>query len=329
MNKIYSLVIIVILAAASSGISVNAQQNQLDNSECNRSCLINMVDAYLLALVQHDPGRIPIADNAKFVENIKAILPGAGLWKTAVEVPASFRIYVPDPAAQQVGFFGVMKAEVSVEDKQEVKPVLLALRLKLKNGQITEMEHLIARNLRERSLSNLIVPRKGLLAPVPESERMPRDELIRIGATYYDALVGDSGSLAPFADDCVRRENGMQTTNNPPPPQGETGIALFGAMGCAEQLDTHVMSYIDNIDNRRVQIADVETGLVFGLSHFRHSMKNKTIEIIGVPGVKERQMTNNPFDLPAAHIFKVTGGRIHEIEAMGFTAPYNSKTGWE
>ena len=35
------------------------------------------------------------------------------------------------------------------------------------------------------------------------------------------------------------------------------------------------------------------------------------------------------FDLPAMHIFKVEGGKIHEIEAMGFAAPYNSPTGWE
>jgi hypothetical protein len=40
-------------------------------------------------------------------------------------------------------------------------------------------------------------------------------------------------------------------------------------------------------------------------------------------------MPFKPFDLPAAHIFKVSGGRIHEIEALGFTMPYNSKTGWE
>ena len=40
-------------------------------------------------------------------------------------------------------------------------------------------------------------------------------------------------------------------------------------------------------------------------------------------------MKFKPFDLPAAHIFKVSGGKIHEIEAMGFMAPYNSKTGWE
>jgi hypothetical protein len=30
----------------------------------------------------------------------------------------------------------------------------------------------------------------------------------------------------------------------------------------------------------------------------------------------------------AAHIFKIDGGKIHEIEAMGFTLPLYSKNGW-
>ncbi len=34
-------------------------------------------------------------------------------------------------------------------------------------------------------------------------------------------------------------------------------------------------------------------------------------------------------DLPALHIYKIWGGQIHEIEAMGFMAPYNSPSGWE
>jgi hypothetical protein len=35
-----------------------------------------------------------------------------------------------------------------------------------------------------------------------------------------------------------------------------------------------------------------------------------------------------PFDLEAAHIFKIAGGKVHEIEAMGFTLPLRSKNGW-
>jgi len=89
------------------------------------------------------------------------------------------------------------------------------------------------------------------------------------------------------------------------------------------------MSYIKRIEPRRVEIAGPETGLVFGLSQFRHPMEEKSIKIVGVPGYDTQPMNFNPFDLPAAHIFKVFGGKMHEIEAMGFTMPYNSKTGWE
>ena len=59
----------------------------------------------------------------------------------------------------------------------------------------------------------------------------------------------------------------------------------MGALGCAAQLDTRVMSYIKRIEPRRVEIADPETGLVFGLSQFRHPMEEKTLTIVGVPGV--------------------------------------------
>jgi len=83
------------------------------------------------------------------------------------------------------------------------------------------------------------------------------------------------------------------------------------------------------IDNRRIAIADTETGLVMGLSHFHHPMKQKFVTIEGVPSVEKIDMPFDAFDLPAAHIFEVSGGKIHEIEAMGFRADYQSPTGWE
>jgi len=44
---------------------------------------------------------------------------------------------------------------------------------------------------------------------------------------------------------------------------------------------------------------------------------------------RDKQMKFDPFDLPAAHIFKVgADGKVHEIEAMGFLAPLNSPSGW-
>ncbi len=295
---------------------------------CNRACLDHLVDAYFAALVAHDPSRVPIAPDAKFVENTVPLKPGEGLWKTAAQAPTTFKIYVPDPVAEQAGFLGVMK--------EDGKPIEVAVRLKLVDGRITEMEHLIARDLRPASLKNLERPRAAFLATVPPSERNSREQMLKIAYSYYDALVTGNGKAAPFAADCVRRENGMQTTSNK--RAAETPVsgrqvspaqARLGELGCEAQIDTHLFDYIKRIEPRRVWIADPVKGLVFGLSQFRQPMTEKFVKIVGVPGVDQVPMNFKPFDLPAAHVFKIYGGRIHEIEAMGFTLPYDSKTGWE
>jgi hypothetical protein len=318
MKRVFGAALLLVSMAGMQAVALAA-------SSCDRACLKGMVDSYLAALVAHDPAKVPIAPGAKFVENTVRKQPGEGLWKSATAVPTTFKLYVPDPTAQQVGFIGVMS--------EDNKPIELGLRLKLHDGQIVEMEHLIAGNLLERSLQNLQTPRPGLLATVPPAERSPRAQLLTIGASYYEALVSADRNDAPFADDCLRRENGMQTTGNPPP--AAPGPGTIGAMSCGPQLKTHRFDYIKRIEPRRVWIADVQTGLVFGLSQFRHPMKEAAVAITGVPGVQEVPLTGRdaqpikPFDMPAAHIFKVRDGKIHQIEAMGFTEPYDSRTGWE
>lgn len=309
----------VVILAVAVGVFCSVSASQPQAPQCDRACLIRTTNIYLAALVAHDPSIVDFSSDVKFVENTVPMKPGEGLWKTASAIPTTFKIYVPDTVSEEIGFLGVMQ--------ENNRPIELGLRLKLRNGQITEAEHLIARDLRPTSLVNLVVPRPGLLATVPPGKRVPRDQMLKIGASYYEALVTADANDAPFADDCVRRENGMQTTSNPPP--AKPGFGTLGAMGCERQLRTHTFDYIKRIEPRRVEIADPETGLVFGLSQFRQPMDEKVVKIVGVPGVDHVDMNFKAFDLPAAHIFKIQDGRIHEIEAMGFTMPYNSKTGWE
>jgi len=312
MKSVLRTAWILIFVGTAMGAAASAAQ-------CDRACLDKLVDTYVAAMVAHDPSKVPFASEVKFVENTMPMRPGEGLWKTASDGPTTFKIYVPDAVAHQVGFLCVMQ--------EEGKPIQFALRLKLKNGKITEAEHLIARNLQPNNLKNLQTPRPGLIETVPQAERIPRDKMLKIGYSYYTALVTGNGNAAPFADDCERHENGMQTTGNP--PSNTPGFGTVGAMGCHDQLNTHIFDYIARIEPRRVEIADVEDGLVFGLSQFRQPMKQNFVKIVGVPGLEKVDMPFKPFDLPAAHIFKIRGGKIHEIEAMGFMAPYNSKTGWE
>ncbi len=102
-------------------------------------------------------------------------------------------------------------------------------------------------------------------------------------------------------------------------------------LSCEAQLDSQTFTYITTIDNRRVEIADEKLGLAVGFSHFRHPMgpKDKEYPLLNDPSREKTSMNFAPFDLPAMHIYKIWGGQIHEIEAMGFQAPLNSPSGWE
>ena len=99
---------------------------------------------------------------------------------------------------------------------------------------------------------------------------------------------------------------------------------------CAAQINTRTFYYINSIDLRRVWIADEEKGLVFGLTMFRHPMEEKVFTVLSADGTPtERDMSNQrQFDFESVHIFKIQGGKIHEIEAMGISLPFRSKNGW-
>jgi hypothetical protein len=294
---------------------------------CDRACLIELTDSYLAGLASHSADGLPMADTVAFVENVKPLKIGEGLWQDTTAGPTQFSIHVPDEANQTAGWLGMIQ--------RDGMPTIVAIRLKLDaDGKISEAEHLYAA-IDESRLATLETPRGGLLADVPAANRLSHDELIRVGASYYDALDDNDGSLMPFAADCERHENGMVTAgaNAGPGPNGVGEHPI--ARDCAGQLDSKVMTYITSIGNRRVFAADPQTGLVMGLSHFNHPMDFPPYEVTALDGTKitytrDNQMKFDPFDLPAAHIFKVgADGKVHEIEAMGFMAPLNSPSGWE
>ena len=316
-----------LLVACLVGLAGIAGQGQ--TASCDRACLAGIADVYLAALVAHDPSKAPMARGARFTENTSVLDVGEGLWIGASEAPTTFKISVPDPATSQIGLVGVMK--------EFDRPVMLALRLRVLNARIVEAEHLVVRSLNESGLKNLTRPRAAFAADVAPSERVSRAEMIRIADSYYDSLSKGIGALTPYADDCVRHENGMQTSTNrtptaPPPgiPPAQAAVfATLGRLGCAAQMDSKMFSYITSIDLRRIQIVDEQTGLVFGLTMFRHLGKLRTVTLQGVPNLTSMPMNFGPIDLQAAHVFKIAGGKLHEIEAIGYTLPYKSNSGWE
>ena len=299
---------------------------------CDRACLTRYAEAWFGALASHDPLQVPIASNARYTEQTKVTPIGEGLWKSASEAPTTFKIIVADPVSSQVGGIVMMK--------DAGKPLQVGFRLKVANGQIVEAEHLMSPITNQASLANLEKPRPGFAEIVPAAARLPREALLLYGHGYYDSLTNSDGQAVPFADDCVRHENGIHTAGPRPasatPPPQATGAAsasmsAFGSMTCAAQLNTRFMSYIEEISLRRVWIADEERGLVFGLSQFRHPMNVKVLTLLMPDGTRgTRDMTTQrTFDMAAAHVFKIgPDHKVHEIEATGIILPLNSPNGW-
>src|SRR4051812_28129619 len=171
----------------------------------DRAALIKLANDYLGALVAHTPGKVPLASDVKTVENAKRIQPGEGLWKTTSAGPTEFQVVVPDTTSQQVGGIFMIQSDN--------KPAEVGLRLKVVNGKITEAEHMVAYP-REQFMTNLLKVRPGILMDVPYEYRDSRGRLLHIAKSYYDALDLNNGSLAPFAPDCDRHENGFRTAPN-------------------------------------------------------------------------------------------------------------------
>jgi len=294
---------------------------------CDRACLVGVTDQYLAAVVAHDPSKAPLAPGVLFVENVKRMQPGEGLWKTATGGPTAFKVYVPDVKLQQVGWIGVVQ--------QDGKPMMLALRLKVENGKITQAEHILSAPLGGDKNPNIVAVRPGLLRDIPAAKRLPHDKLIAIGASYYDALDDNKSSEAPFAADCQRRENGATTAGEGAgaPPTKDPNTSPI-AHDCKGQIDSGSFIYIDRIENRRMVAADPSTGLVMGFSQFRHPFTNLPYQVRHIDGTTSERNAENmkyaPFDMPAAHIFKIgADGQMHEIEAVGVVVGYNVPSGWE
>ena len=297
---------------------------------CDRACLTGIVDRYLAALVRHDPAGLPLNRDVRFTENTARLKLGSeGLWVAASGLPTGFRIYALDVGAGQAGFYGVMK--------ERDRPLIIALRLKVVNGQITEVEHVLARTLRADALKNLATPRPEFTTPLPPASRLPRQQMVNIADSYFEAIEHADGKLAPFADDCVRRENGGQTTHNATPVpwpvplgsrQADEAMAYIGTLSRSDQYDTHAMDFITRLWPRRHEIVDEELGIVYSFPMFQHRGGTGTIRIYNVPGTDSLPLGGSSSNLQAGEIFKIDRGRIVAIEAMGASLPYGTKSGW-
>ena len=296
---------------------------------CGRACLEAVVDRYLAALAAHDPTQAPLAKKVKLTENGQLLAPGDGLWGTATGL-GKYKLYVADPEEGAVGFMGVVL--------ENDLPVILALRLKVKKGRITEIEQIVAREAfvplggDPAKGSGAPLERQGsphaiFLEPLAPGERVARPEMIAIANSYFSALERNDGKKhVPFDKECNRQENGFRTTNNPKLDRRQSPVRIFG-MSCEEQFKQGYLAFVTAIRDRRFAVVDEERGLVLAFGFFDHSGAAKTITL--ADGRTIPSPVRAPLTFEIAELFKIKDGRIRQIEATLITVPYSMKSAWD
>ena len=202
-----ALVLIAIVGAPQVASAFGNHADVSAKTSCDRACLDGFVDSYLDALAAGDPSHLPLTPTVKFTEDGQRLNLGDGLWNTATG-KGTYKFYMEDTEAGQVGFFGTMR--------EAGEPIIISLRLKIENHKIAEIETIVVRDKGQaENLETRGYPDPLFMEDIPVAYRVSRAELVKAANMYFSGMQLDDGKGDyPFTDDCDRVENGMEATNN-------------------------------------------------------------------------------------------------------------------
>ncbi len=324
----------IIAAALAMLTSVFAGDSQ---SSCDEKCLKGFMDAYLQALARHDPSSLALADRYRYTENGAELDLGKdGLWVT-------FNSYGPYRHDVFDASTGGVASFVSLMENHEVPfPDLLMIRLKILSGKITEIETVVDRH----AASAMNLPSRDptwmqtMEREEPATSRLSREQLKAGALGYLRSVAFHDSRLAPYAESCIRLENGNVTAfgphDTPPVPIGRQPTEVAGeaprpnmlGIGCGKQLDYSEYSFITGYEDAHFPIVDEKRQLVFATFDF---MRRGNVESWTYQGHRFQmpEGMREPNEILNTEIFKFVDGKISRVEAV-FEGPqaYKRGTGW-
>jgi len=224
---------------------------------CDRACLRTTLDAYLNAVIKHDPAAAPLMIGFRQTENAIVVRPGNGLWKSMTGLGAMQRRFL-DAITEQAAYFGII-TEGSAQ-------AVVTVRVKVDDRKISEAEWIIARagEFGPNGPNGNVFNAESLVAnppperTVPKTQRLSRESLIAITNSYFDGLTTHDGNIIEHQPGCTRVENGTVMTgragrNGGPPGDCASGLENFNASIVA---------------GRRYPIVDEEAQAVLALAVF-------------------------------------------------------------
>jgi hypothetical protein len=296
------------------------------------------------ALIAHKPAQLALAPRVKNTEDGVRLDPGDGFWRTAMG-KGSYRLFNADTETGQVVFQGTMREVPS-------NPVIVMIRLKVVNRQIVEIENFVVRDAAmAKALEDRGKPNDLFTASIPAAQRATRAALIQTANSYFSGIEKNDGKGSyPFTSDCVRIQNGIQTTNNsdaarafapapatpgrgavkgptPAPPKADPPVIDIFALGCMDQFKSGYYNFVTRVRDRRFVAVDRERGLVTAiLAMDQPSGKYRSFKL--ADGRAITAGPDKPTTIAVSETFKVEGGKIRRVEAIQLNVPYGMVTGW-
>jgi hypothetical protein len=307
MNRILIAVLLGVVTATSASAAPSA---------CDRACLYQVLDRYLGAMKAHQVSQTAFAPGVRFTENNVVLKPGDGLWATVTGL-GDYDLRFADPQTGGVGFYGV------VRETDTASP--FALRLKVRNGHITESEIIVARPQEAGVpfVTATIASLPVLTQTVPASERSTRQRMIELANGYFATLQRNDGTLhTAFSDDCNRREDGFQTTNRKDSTYGDTP-----KLGCAAQFKLGWYRFDDRLRARRFLVVDVERGLVMTSAFIDHAGTIGDYKLTD-GRTASSALFRRPHTYCLLETFKIRNARIEQVEAVFTSVPYRMPSPW-
>lgn len=331
------------------------------------SALADLMHKLLDAIVAHDVRGLPLTADARYTENGQTLEFGDGLWGTLTgyvrpdsPLAGHFRIDMTDAARAEAVYFGAIV--------ETTTPGVLALRMKLRGAQISEIEALAVRVetagerggtvalfqpplLAQLDAASFDVPDPALVARVAK----PSDPqtLTAIVERYFEAVRQGSSGKAALAANCSRRDNGVRTTGNNEAEPLDSSVPAYRpfALGCAEQIDSGYFTNFTRLRGLRHLAVDPARGLVLSVAALDQPGDVKTIDVPGdgrvafPAGATAAELASTegtpqfyvkrhepnfrvPLTQLLAQLTRIEDGRIVQMESISRPAPYGVNTGW-
>jgi hypothetical protein len=275
---------------------------------CNRTCLIGVLHSYLDALGHKDRGLAPFARDVRYTENNVEMPLGEGLWGSIGGVSAT-GLEVADPATGNAAWFGTVQ--------EHGNGAFLALRLKVADGRIAEVESVVQRSPTHPAPFG--DPAKLQHDPafqevLPPQQRRERERLMAVANGYFSTVEQNDGQIfTSFDPDCQRTENGISTTS------GTQGAAAI-SQGCESQFKLGIYRINKRVRERRFPIIDEERGIVVATGFFDHANTFDSYQT--TDGKVHATVLKWPNSISLMEAFKIRNGLIYRVEAVFTYVPY-------